>query len=109
MYEVKLNIEEAYLLSFLKYLETVQTVQIERVIKKRKNTRVLSKNERISQSLAPSDPLRAFIKPLREHLTKDDIKREQKYKGTDWHKIDLLAKELDIQEPLEVLFEQLKS
>jgi hypothetical protein len=109
MYEVKLNIEEQYLVTLLQYLETLKSAQIERVIKKRLIKSRINKNEELLETLAIDDPLRLYIKPLRENVTAEELAHEQNYKGTDWEKIDELAKTLDIQEPLDVLLEQLKS
>jgi hypothetical protein len=112
MYEIKLNIEEQYLATLINYLETLKSVQIEKIIKKRQpEARVSrqSQNDELLKTLAVDDPLRQFVKPLRMHVTAEELIKEQNYKGTDWLKIDDLAKTLDIQEPLELLFDQLKS
>lgn len=112
MYEIKLNIEEQYLATLINYLETLKSVQIEKIIKKRQpppRISQLTKNEELLKTLADDDPWRQFIKPLREHITAEELIKEQNYKGTNWDKIDDLAKTLDIQEPIELLFDQLKS
>ncbi len=101
MYEIKLNIEEQYLATFINYLESLKSVQIEKIIKKRQpvaRVSQLTKNEELLLTLPDDDPLRQFIKPLREHVTAEQLIKEQNYKGTDWRKLDDLAKILDIQE-----------
>ncbi len=108
MYEVKLNIEEQYLSVFLKYLDTLQSVQIEKVIKKRAVKNDISKNEMLLKTLPPNDPLRRVIKPIRKGISLQQILTEQNYKGTNWAKIDEIAEKMDIQEPLEELLKQLK-
>lgn len=108
MYEVKLNIEENSLIILLKYLETLQSVQIEKIIKKRVQQKVLTKNEELLKNLPVDAPLRHVIKPIRKGVTIEQILKEQNYQGTDWEKVNEIAQKLDIQEPLEVLLAQLK-
>ena len=73
-------------------------------IPKKKETAV----ERTLRVLAPDDPLRQAIKPLRKNVTADDLMREQGYTGTNWEKVRELAERLAIEEPLELLLAQLK-
>lgn len=108
MYEVKLNIEEQYLSKLLKYLDTLQSVQIEKVIKKKEPKNTLSKNEVLLKTLPLNDPLRQVIKPIRKGVSLEQILEGQNYQGTNWSKVDEIARKLDIQEPLEDLLAQLK-
>jgi translation initiation factor RLI1 len=108
MYEVKLNIEEQYLSMLLKYLDTLQSVHIEKIIKKREQKNGLSKNEILLKTLPLNDPLRQVIKPIRKGVTLQQILAEQNYTKTNWTRVDEIAQNLDIQEPLEELLTQLK-
>ena len=60
-----------------------------------------------SPRLAPNDPLWEAIKPIKATANFDDLMKEQNYKGTDWDTLDRIAKEMDIQEPIEDLLAQL--
>ncbi len=65
-------------------------------------------NERALNELALDDPLRQAIKPLRKNVTAEQIAAEQGYKKTDLNRLRKLAEDLAIEEPLELLLEQLK-
>ncbi|MDX2249994.1 MAG: hypothetical protein SF052_24640 [Bacteroidia bacterium] len=51
----------------------------------------------------------SIVKPVRKQLLISDLKTEQQYKGMDKNRMDRLIEALDIQEPLELLLEQVKS
>ena len=75
-----------------------------------KPTKPLNANERLLASLPVDDPLRAFIKPhpMRKHVTAEQLMKEQNYKGTDWDKLNAIARDMAIEEPIELLLAQLK-
>ena len=108
MYEITLNIGEQSLSMLLKYLDTLQTVQIEKIIKKREQKKVLSKNEVLLKTLPLNDPLRQVIKPMRKGINIEQILKEQNYQGTNWTTVNDIVQKLDIQESLEDLLAQLK-
>ncbi len=59
----------------------------------------------------PADhPLRPYIKPqpIRKNVTLEEIMKEQNYTGTDWDKLNAIAKEMAIEEPIELLLAQAK-
>ena len=65
--------------------------------------------EEFLASLSPNDPLREVIKPLRPASTTiEDIIKEQNYTGTNWDELNIIAKRMAIEEPIEVLLAQLK-
>ena len=108
MYEVKLNIEESALSTLLKYLATLQSVQIEKVIRKRTRKQVFSKNEELLQTLPLDSPLRQVLKPIRKGVSLEQLLKEQNYHGTNWTTVNEIAQKLDIQESIEDLLYQLK-
>jgi hypothetical protein len=108
MYEIKLNIGEQSLSMLLQYLDTLQAVQIEKIVKKREQKKTVSKNEALLKTLPLNDPLRQVIKPIRKGINIEQILKEQNYQGTNWTKVNDIVQKLDIQEPLEDLLAQLK-
>ena len=50
-----------------------------------------------------------FKRPIREHITVDDLANEQNWQPIDESKMDAIVKKLDIKEPIELLMSQLKS
>ena len=75
-----------------------------------KQTKPLTANERLLATLAVDDPLRAFIKPkpIRKHVTAEQLMKEQNYTHTNWDKVHKLVEDLAIEEPIELLLAQLK-
>ena len=81
------------------------------------NIRIVQKNETAPTdapvgeigSAEPGSTVHSIIKPLRKKLRIADLKKEQKYRGMNQAKLDLLINELDIQEPIEILLAQLKA
>jgi len=49
--------------------------------------------------------LMEIVKPIREKLDIEQLKKEQNYQGFDKDEVDQLIKEIDIQEPIEELLE----
>lgn len=68
-------------------------------------------NELMYYSLHDNDPAKELIKPTKEYASTEDwiesLKKEQDYKGFDKERMNKLADEMDIQEPLELLLSQL--
>lgn len=68
-------------------------------------------NELMYYSLPDHDPAKELIKPTKEYASTEDwiesLKKEQDYKGFDRERMNKLADEMDIQEPLELLLSQL--
>ena len=48
-----------------------------------------------------------IVKPIREKLDIEQLKKEQNYQGFDKEEIDRLIKEIDLQEPIEKLLEMI--
>jgi hypothetical protein len=48
-----------------------------------------------------------IFRPIGRGITLEKLKKEQNFTGTNWAKFDDLVKELDIQEPAELLISQL--
>jgi hypothetical protein len=109
MYEIKLNIEEHSLVILLQYLQTLQSVEVEKIVKKRLSKKNLSEKEPILAIHSLGEPLKSAIaRPIRKGVTLQHILQAQNYNGTNWNKVDEIAKNLNIQEPLEDLLAQLK-
>lgn len=51
--------------------------------------------------------LMEIVKPIREKLDIEQLKKEQNYQGFDKDEVDQLIKEIDIQEPIEELLEMI--
>ena len=68
-------------------------------------------NELVYSTLADDDPLKEYIKPRKKYKSTEEwieaLKEKQDYKGFDREKFDKFVKDLDIQEPVEVLLAQL--
>ena len=104
MSELKLTIEDNYLNSFLKMLQQLNYVSVEQV---KPSSRKTTKSK--LDNLAKNHPLREAIKPMRTFVPLQDLAKEQNYTKTDWKVLDKMVDEMDIQEPLDLLLEQLKS
>jgi hypothetical protein len=50
-----------------------------------------------------------FQRPIRAHVTVDDLANEQNWQPIDESKMAAIVKRLDIKEPIELLMSQLKS
>ena len=53
------------------------------------------------------DSAKRIFRPIRKGITLEMLKKEQNFQGTNWDKADEWVKELDIQEPIEILLSQL--
>lgn len=73
-----------------------------------KEIKPLTANEKLLATLPANDPLRAYLKPMRKHVTIEELIKEQNYKGTDWDKLNAIARDMAIEEPIELLLAQLK-
>ena len=51
--------------------------------------------------------LMEIVKPIREKLDIEQLKKEQNYQGFDKEEVDRLIKEIDPQEPIEELLEMI--
>ncbi|NUQ26168.1 MAG: hypothetical protein HUU34_19635 [Saprospiraceae bacterium] len=51
--------------------------------------------------------LMEIVKPIREKLDIEQLKKEQYYQGFDKDEVDQLIKEIDLQEPIEELLEMI--
>ena len=51
--------------------------------------------------------LMEIVKPIREKLDLEQLKKEQNYQGFDKEEVDRLIKEIDLQEPIEELLEMI--
>ena len=103
MSEVKLKIEDSYLSTFLKLVESLKYVSVEQV----KTPRASKKNGLVT--LPKNHPLHEAIKPVRPFVPLQVLAKEQNYTKTNWAQLDKMVETMDIQEPLEELLEQLKS
>ena len=52
--------------------------------------------------------LNQLVRPRRKKLDVEELIKEQKFKGVDRKKFDMLIKEINIKEPVEVLLEGLR-
>lgn len=48
-----------------------------------------------------------IVKPIREKLDIEQLKKEQNYQGFDKEEVDRLIKEIDLQEPIEELIKMI--
>ena len=67
-----------------------------------------SLSKQFLNTLSSNDPLREAIKPIKSTITIEDLIKEQNYQGTDWNKLNLIAENMAIKEPIELLLAQLK-
>ena len=51
--------------------------------------------------------LMEIVKPIREKLDIEQLKKEQNYQGFDKEEVDRLIKEIDLQEPIEELIKMI--
>ena len=91
---------------------TLTKSEFEQVLSERgllyKQTKPLTANEKLLATLSANDSLRAFLKPMRKHVTIEELAKEQNYQGTDWDKLNAIARDMAIEEPIELLLAQLK-
>lgn len=64
------------------------------------------KKRRLSTASLP-EHIQKYIRPVREKTDLEALIREQGYTGHDRERFDRIVKEMDIQEPIELLISQL--
>lgn len=68
-------------------------------------------NELVYSTLSDDDPLKEYVKPRKKYKSTEEwieaLKEKKGYKGFNREKFDKFVKDLDIQEPVEVLLGQL--
>jgi hypothetical protein len=101
MNQIVLNIDNHYTVDFLNYLKTLNYVKVQKV-KKSDTSDFLQKDEYSSNTA-----LLYAAKPTRSSVTLAQLAQEQGYIKTDWQRLNQLAKDMAIEEPIEELFAQL--
>jgi len=92
MLELRIQIDEQYLQTFLSFLQTlsyvkVEVIEVPRKVKNKKKSAPVSATDVYLATLSPDSPLRKVIKPIRQNVTVEDLIRESGYVRTDWEKI----------------------
>lgn len=104
MSEIKLIIEDKYVRSFLEFLKTLNYVSVGEVIP----PRAQPDNDKGKKNKLPSDdPAMKAARPPRSGVKVEDLIREQGYQGTNWSRVEQLANDMAIEEPVEGLLAQL--
>ena len=103
MNQIVLNIDNRYTADFLNYLKTLAYVEVQKV-KKTEPSVPFSKEA----SFANAALLEA-ARPIRSSVSLAQLAQEQSYVKTDWARLQKLADDMAIQEPIEELFAQLNS
>jgi predicted HTH domain antitoxin len=65
-------------------------------------------SEKFQDTSSIQAPLHEAIKPIRSTITIEDLIKDQNYQGTNWDKLNKIAQNMAIEEPIEVLLAQLK-
>lgn len=104
MSEIKLIIEDKYVLSFLEFLKTLNYVSVGEVTVPSEKPKHGSGKKK---KLPIDDPAIKAARPLRSGVKVEDLIREQGYQGTDWRRLEQLATDMAIEEPVEELLAQL--
>jgi len=65
------------------------------------------RKKRVPSTNAIPEHIQKYIRPRREKTDLQALMLEQGYTGTNWARFDKLVKELNIQEPIELLLSQL--
>ncbi len=112
MSEIKLNIDDQYLQTFLAFLQTLNYVQVEKVTQGAPGRKAKAEpgdaTEAFLAGLPPDSPLRQVVKPIRKgNVTADDLIRESGYVKTDWEKVREIGLAMDIPQSTEELLAQL--
>jgi hypothetical protein len=106
MSEIHLIIQDDYIQAFLELIQKMPQIRVQGV----KPTVPKSKNQRLLEQLPLNDPLRKAIRARpRPPKTLEQIMQLQNYQKTNWVRLREVANAMDIQEPIELLLEQLKS
>jgi hypothetical protein len=88
-------------------LETKKYKLIEKITSL-KDEEVLNKLELVLNEYSRGNLiLMEIVKPIREKLDIEQLKKEQNYQGFDKEEVDRLIKEIDLQEPIEELLEMI--
>ena len=109
MSEIKINIDDRYLHDFLRFLETLNYVDVKKVITDKNKTMDNSTdmNGSFFANLPPDSPLRKAVKPVKKNVTVEDLILESGNIKTDLDKLRQLAIDLNIQQSTEELIAQL--
>ena len=111
MQHIRLNIHDQYFSTFLDFLKTLNYVEVEGIEIKKKTQKARSpkatKTELFLEGSDISDPLREAVKPIRAHVSLEELIAKQGYKGVDRKRFDGIVAGLDIQESVEELLLQL--
>jgi c-di-GMP-related signal transduction protein len=106
MSEIHLIVQDDYIAAFLELIQKMPQIRVQGV----KPTLPKSKNQRLLEQLPLNDPLRKAIRTRpRTSKTLEQIMQMQNYQKTNWVRLREVANSMDIQEPIELLLEQLKS
>ncbi|MEY4935185.1 MAG: hypothetical protein RIS64_1544 [Bacteroidota bacterium] len=106
MSEIHLIVQDDYINAFLELIQKMPQIRVQGV----KPTLPKSKNQRLLEQLPLNDPLRKAIRArLRTPKTLEQMMQLQNYQKTNWVRLREVANAMDIQEPIELLLEQLKS
>jgi hypothetical protein len=127
MYKVELNINEQYLMILLAFLDGLgEAQQLVKVAKQKsadksdktatispENAHILLKNF-LNSGLLPTvlpvqDPLSRWVKPLRQRLTVEELLKTHTGVQRSRAELDVLFAQMNIEQPLEVLLNDLKS
>jgi hypothetical protein len=112
MSEIQLAIQDQYMAAFLEFIKTLPYIEIQQVTTVQKPPKPKSKKTKAALMLEqiPADaPIRKVIRPMPKTKSLDDIAQAQNYRGTNMDNLKKIALALDLQEPIEELFAQLKS
>lgn len=109
MSEIKITIKDAYLHSFLEFLQTLNYVQVQEVggVGLKLNGAASSNIMAILKEFSADDPLLNAIQPMKKSVNIEALIKKHGNKKTDWERLKELAKDMDIQEPIEDLLAQL--
>ncbi|MBC7778443.1 MAG: hypothetical protein H7246_23630 [Phycisphaerae bacterium] len=72
-----------------------------------KASRIKSDKKGVPDAKPIPEHIQKYIRPRREKTDLQALMLEQGYTGTNWERFDKLVKELNIQEPIELLLSQL--
>jgi hypothetical protein len=103
MNQITLNVDNHHIADFLNFLQTLNYIEVKKIKKAS-----VEKSPKKGGQLAHT-ALLAAAKPIRASVTLAELAQEQGYVKTDWQRLGQLAKDMNIQEPIEELFAQLKA
>lgn len=105
MSEIRLNVDDRYLQTFLGFLKTLNYVEVSKVSK---TPDLKEANQNILLTLPVDDPLRMALNTPIQSTNIEDALLNRNYQKTDLIKLGLLAEELAIPESAEELIAQLE-